>query len=123
MKRLVIFTFLIVLITATVFAEKLHSEKWYSQRWCAEYGGQYEVTLPDGTRCDCITKTHAVEIDFARNWAEAIGQSLHYARLTNKRAGIVLIITSVNDLSLWSRLNDNIKYYKLPIDIWQYDLN
>ena len=26
--------------------------------------GQVEVMLPDGTRCDCVTDTHAIEFDF-----------------------------------------------------------
>jgi hypothetical protein len=26
--------------------------------------GQVEVVLPDGTRCDCVTDTHAIEFDF-----------------------------------------------------------
>ena len=36
------------------------------------------MVLPDGTRCDCLTDTHAIEFDFGSNWAEAIGQSAHY---------------------------------------------
>jgi hypothetical protein len=36
--------------------------------------GQVEVVLPDGTRCDCLTETHAIEFDFGRGWGEAIGQ-------------------------------------------------
>ena len=28
--------------------------------------------LPDGTRCDCVTDTHAIEFDFGVNWAEAL---------------------------------------------------
>jgi hypothetical protein len=30
------------------------------------------VVLPGGTRCDCVTDTHAIEFDFGDNWAEAI---------------------------------------------------
>ena len=37
------------------------------------------MTMPDGTRCDILTDTHAIEVDFADKWAEAIGQSLNYA--------------------------------------------
>ena len=38
-----------------------------------------EVVMKDGTRCDILTSTHAIEVDFAKKWAEAIGQSLNYA--------------------------------------------
>ncbi len=32
-----------------------------------------------------------VEVEFAKKWAEAIGQSLHYAEMTGKKPAIVLI--------------------------------
>jgi len=51
-----------------------------------------EVVLPDKTRCDCLTETHAIEFDFGSKWAEAIGQALYYAIHANKRAGIVLVL-------------------------------
>ena len=57
----------------------------------SEYGGTMEVLLQDGTRCDIITKTHAIEVDFANKRAEAIGQSLNFALQTNKKAGIYSI--------------------------------
>jgi hypothetical protein len=57
----------------------------------SEYGGIMEVLLQDGTRCDIITKTHAIEVDFADKWAEAIAQSLGYARQNNKKEGIYSI--------------------------------
>ena len=44
-----------------------------------------EVVMKDGTRCDILTATHAIEVDFAKKWAEAIGQSLNYAMQTGKR--------------------------------------
>jgi hypothetical protein len=30
-----------------------------------------EVVMKDGTRCDILTATHAIEVDFAKKWAEA----------------------------------------------------
>ena len=49
--------------------------------------------MPDGTRCDILTDTHAIEVDFADKWAEAIGESLNYAIQTGKKADIVLVET------------------------------
>jgi hypothetical protein len=46
--------------------------------------------MPDGTRCDIVTETHAIEVDFADKWAEAIGQCLNYSFQLNKKAGILL---------------------------------
>lgn len=45
----------------------------------------------DNVRVDIETRYYAIEVDFSRKWAEAVGQSLYYAHLTGKRPGIVLI--------------------------------
>jgi hypothetical protein len=80
--------------------------------------GQVEVVFPDGTRCDCVTDTHAIEFDFGNNWAEAVGQSAYYAIQTGKKAGIVLILETVKDRKYWIRLNTTIERFNLPIDTW-----
>ncbi|HSH69555.1 MAG TPA: hypothetical protein VK997_06535 [Deferrisomatales bacterium] len=100
-------------------AGRQHREAWYQGQWCAERGGETEVVLEDGTRVDCVTATHAVEFEFADKWAEAIGQSLHYARRTGRRAGVVLILEDAAARRYWQRLTGNIAYFGLPIDVWQ----
>jgi hypothetical protein len=80
--------------------------------------GKVEVVLPDGTRCDCVTDTHAIEFDFGDNWAEAIGQSSYYALQTGKRPGIVLILENVKERIYWIRLNSTIQHFSMPIDAW-----
>ena len=62
------------------------------------------MTMPDGTRCDILTDTHAIEVDFADKWAEAIGQSLNYAMQTGKKAGILLVIKDRGDEKHLERL-------------------
>jgi len=47
-----------------IFAIRQHPEKWYQKKWCEEQKGRIGVVLPDGTRCDCVTDTHAIEFDF-----------------------------------------------------------
>jgi hypothetical protein len=93
-------------------------EKYYQGFWELETEKKFEVRLPDYSRCDCITSTHAIEFDFSENWMKAVGQSLNYALMSGKRAGIVLIIPE-NDDRHWKRLNDFIGYYNLPIDTWK----
>lgn len=107
---------LLALIPLFVCAKK--SERFYQEMFMSEYGGTMEVLLQDGTRCDIITKTHAIEVDFANKWAEAIGQSLNYARQTNKKAGILLLIKSGGDQKNISRLVNTIQEYELPIEIF-----
>ena len=79
--------------------------------WCIGYT---EVPLSDNTRVDCLTETHAWEADYGPKWAEAIGQSLHYARMTGKQPGIVLIAPSEAQLERVQRI---VYHYQLPITV------
>ena len=77
-----------------------------------------EVVLPDKTRCDCVTDTHAIEFDFGNKWTEAVGQSLYYSLQPGKKAGVVLILENVKDRKYWIRLKTTIEHFNLPIDTW-----
>lgn len=94
-------------------------EAYYQDKFAKEVGGQTEVTAGDGTRCDILTKTHAIEVDFARKWAEAIGQSLNYGFQFDRRAGILLILERPSDGRHLIRINSIIRHYDLPIDVWE----
>lgn len=69
-----------------------NSEKYYQTKWCEERGGEIEYALDDYTRVDCLLSDYAIEFDFAKKWAEAIGQALYYGIKTDRKPGIVLII-------------------------------
>jgi hypothetical protein len=99
--------------------EKKKTEDDYVNAYCL---GIVEHRLPDKTRVDCLTDTHAIEYDFARKWAEAVGQSLHYARMTNKQAGIVLIKKRGGQKYV-DRINAMITHYNLPITLWVIPAN
>ena len=86
---------LFLLLALPLFGKQ--SERYYQEKFAREIGGQVEVVMKDGTRCDILTATHAIEVDFAKKWAEAIGQSLHYALHTGKRPGVALIVLSPSD--------------------------
>ena len=73
--------------------------------------------MPDGTRCDIVTETSAIEVDFADKWAEAIGQSLNYAFQSSKRAGILLILEKPSDERHLIRVQSIINHYHLKIDL------
>ena len=87
-----------------LFAKREHPERWYQKEWCEAHSGQVEVVLPDGTRCDCVTDTHAIEFDFGSKWTEAVGQSAYYSMQTKKKAGIVLILETMKDQKYWIRI-------------------
>ena len=98
--------------------ERVLPERVHAQLWCDDNLGVTEVVLSDRTRVDCLTATHAVEVEFAPKWAEAVGQSLHYASLTGKRAGIVLVLRSSRDSRHLTRLLGVVRGYNLPVDVW-----
>lgn len=104
-------------VSTSSYATHVHHEAWYQEQWCAGRG-ETEHVLPDRTRVDCLTPTHAIEFDWGKKWNEAIGQSLWYALNTNRRAGIVLIMHESSDYKYWIRLNTSIEHFKLPIDAW-----
>jgi hypothetical protein len=107
------------LLSTPALAKRLHPEKHYQSRWCQEHGGQVEVVLPDKTRCDCLTREHAIEFDFGNKWAESIGQALYYSIQTGKKAGVVLKLEKKTDYKYWIRLNTIVDHYRLPIDTWK----
>jgi len=118
MKKMGFILVIVMLFPSLLIAKREHPEKWYQEQWCAKHEGQEEVMMPDGTRCDCLTDTHAIEFDFGEKWAEAIGQSSYYALQTGKRPGIVLILETVKERKYWLRLSSAIEHFGLPIDTW-----
>ncbi len=70
------------------------TEKDFVNNYCY---GFTEYTLPDNTRVDCIHNGYAIEFDFAKKWAEAIGQSLYYAKVTGFKPAIAIIMKSPDD--------------------------
>jgi len=99
-------------------AKRNHPEKWYQEQWCKEHNGRMEVVMPDKSRCDCVTATHAVEVEFANKWQEAVGQSLHYSAQAWLKAGIVLIIESERDWEYYLQLMNTTEHFRLKIDVW-----
>ena len=114
MKRIL---FLTILLTLTkCYAGRLYNETYYQNLWCNEQKGITEYKLSDYTRVDCLTETHAVEFDFAKKWAEAVGQSIHYGMMTDKTPAIVLIIEQSKDFIYYERLKPICA--KLGIELW-----
>ena len=95
-----------------------NSEKTISVKWCDSKGGISEFRTKDGTYVDCLTDIYAVEAEFDYNWKEAIGQSLHYAETTNKRAAILLIKRQKTKTDYYIQLERVIKKYQLPIKVF-----
>lgn len=51
-----------------------------------------EYRLPNGSRVDILTETHAIEVEWVYKHEEAIGQSIFYAMATNRKPAIILLL-------------------------------
>ena len=116
-NRIKLIIILALLLAPFSNAKHLYPEKYYQNNWCHENKGSSEVRLSDNTRIDCLTEEYAIEFDFASKWAEAIGQSLHYSYMTNKKAGIVLIVENDDDIKYVDRIKPLCE--KHNITLWQ----
>jgi hypothetical protein len=101
-----------------------HSDEDYSRAWCAKHKGEYQAALADGTRADCMLADKVVEVeilDEAGKVYECIGQVLHYAQTSRKKAHLVLIPEgSMGDVYL-ARVRADIAHHKLPITLELFD--
>jgi hypothetical protein len=79
--------------------------------------------LPNGTEVDCITDTHAIELEFTQNWDEAIGQSLQYASALERLPGIILICVKKKDLCFKHQLllEQTVTYWRIGMTLWLCD--
>lgn len=94
------------------------SENSINIRWCASKAGVSEFRTKDGTFVDCLTDIYAVEAEFDNKWKEAIGQSLHYAESTNRRAAILFIKRQNSRKDYYGELERVINKYRLPITVF-----
>ena len=96
---------------------QFYSERDLSSHWCSSRGTtQYRTN--DGTYVDCLTDEYAVEAEFDNKWKEAIGQSLHYAESTKKKAAILLIKRKKSNKDYHRELERAINQFDLPIKVF-----
>lgn len=117
--KTIFFTLSALLVASACVAARLHPERFYQDTFAREIDGKMEVRAGDGTMCDILTESHAIEVDFANKWGEAIGQCLNYGFQFNRKAGIVLILEDDSDYKFLIRVTSIIEHYKLPIDVWE----
>ncbi len=115
MKRTMVAISILLLFSPKTYAARLFNEAYYQNEWCSQWNGQTEVKLSDHTRVDCVTKNYAAEFDFAPKWAEAVGQSLHYSRMTNKKPAIILIIEKPSDFKYYDRVKPLAEQYGIKL--------
>ena len=99
-------------------ATALENEAYYSDNWCIERYGKYkrqDVRVEDfhgPTYPDCIVGDIVIEADWASKWYEGVGQMFHYARMTGKKPGILLILKEPDDAKYLHRLLELEKWFE-----------
>ncbi len=92
MKSILWVSLVVLLVSTGCSEKKKHKEKYYQIQLCNELDGVMEQSLLDRTRIDCLTDEYAIEVDFAKKWAESVGQALYYAEMTGKKPAVALIV-------------------------------
>ena len=96
----------------------------YSTLKEADYVNMYckgiiEYQLPDRTRVDCLTEEYAIEFDWAKKWAESIGQAMYYSQMTGKKPAVAIIIKNPEERIYINRIrkaNSEIKIFDIKTD-------
>ena len=117
--------FLLIIIFFPSFSSyAIEKEEYYSKKFCNEMSGQNEYVLEDLSRVDCLTDTHAYEVDWADGMKvyESIGQALYYSSQTGKLPGILLLIRKKNSEKHIRKVREVIKFFELPIELKILDL-
>jgi hypothetical protein len=115
---------ILVFTMAILPANAIENEDYYNRQFCSEVSGQAEYKLPDRSRIDCLTDTHAYEADWADGLKvyESIGQSLYYAAETGKNPGILLLVRKKNSDKHIRKVKRVIENWSLPIKLIVQDV-
>jgi len=74
-----------------------------------------EYVLNDKTRVDIVTSEYVIEMDYAKDFYEAIGQSLFYSIKTELKPGILLVMSDDKDIKYKDRLLLVAKKYMISV--------
>jgi hypothetical protein len=109
----------ITLLNTTPIYARQNSEKYYQELWCLDKG-ETGYILPDRSKVDCLTDTHAIEVNFADTYKDAIGQAIYNSRITGKKPGILIIIEKDSDYKYLPSLGADLRHIKLKdkIKVW-----
>jgi len=121
-KTLPFYYFILILLCGGYIAYASHyknkgTERQYQDYANKELKGIVEKRLKDDTRVDIfIEGEYAIEVDFAKKWYEAIGQSSHYSLMTKTPPGVLLIIQTDDDMKYLKRCQKVCNHMSIFVD-------
>ncbi len=83
-------------ISFMIQAAPIQSGNFYTNTFCDRFDGKKNINLKDGSRVDCQTDSHVIEIENAYKWDAALGRTLYNATVSGKKGGVVLIMKNPN---------------------------
>ncbi|SEP82554.1 hypothetical protein SAMN05428969_1076 [Devosia sp. YR412] len=88
-------------------------------------GMRTEVRLADYGRADCISRTHAIEVEWADKFKEGVGQSLTYSTTTALVPGLILICRRPEDSCLRNSLaaQETFAAFGIEATVWECGLD
>ena len=82
-------TFTVSLFVAPALSADAWHEADYRDALCA--GMKMEVRLSPQSRADCVSDTHAIEVEWADKFKEGVGQALVYSTQSTLVPGLILV--------------------------------
>ena len=109
------------LIASTLFAKETYNEAYFTSIIAKELKGQEEYRLPNRKRIDILTNEYAFEVDWvSKAWSEGVGQALHYALMTGKKPGVIVLIDKAHKANL-DALIKTATEYNIKVIIYHVD--
>ena len=83
----------VIFLSVVILSKNTSAAEWsmgnYASHLCQ---GQVAFDIGEVKKVDCVTATHAIAYVLSDDWATGLGRALHWAAVTGKRPGIVVII-------------------------------
>jgi hypothetical protein len=94
------------------------AEAYFEQRFCQ--GMQLDLQLGEQRRADCLSDTHAIEIDWHDKWREAVGQALAFSARTKLVPGVALVCRSDQGhcLAASASVRETLEHHHIRASLW-----
>ena len=120
-KKILLLPFTIIgwLFSLAFASAATYNEAYFAELIAkTEVKGELEYRLPNRKRVDILTDTHAYEVDWiSKAWSEGVGQALHYAIMTGKKPGVIVLIDKPHKANL-NALIETTKMYDIDVKIF-----
>ena len=124
MRLFTIICILLCLISYARPADEKQNTNIYINKYCSDRGNAF-ARIQKNIIVDCLTDKVLWKISFAEDWQSAMTDALTYKIYDDYRGepeyapdpGVILVQTDVNDYKYMVKLQQLVKFYKLPLKL------